>query len=89
MNCQMKNLAEGVLLLVALGGVGGGIWSRHQLKKGIGIRFLQYLGLTVLLPVVAVLSLEERISQEMTGAIAATGVGAVIASIGKDEVEKS
>lgn len=81
----MKAVVEGVMLVIAVAGLGGGIWNRIQLKKGIGVRFIQYLGMTVLLPVIVILSLENRISQEMTGAIAIATVGGVLASIGKDE----
>lgn len=84
---SMKNIVEGVLLVIAMAGVIGGVWNRLKLGKGIGLRFIQYLGLTVLLPIIVILSLEGRISQEMTGAIAAAGVGAVLAGIGKDERE--
>jgi len=81
----MKNIVEAFMLLVASAGVIGGIWNRLKLNKGIGIRFIQYLGLTVLVPIIAILSLQERISPEMTGAIAAAAVGGVLAGIGKDE----
>ena len=84
---SMKNIVEGVLLVIAMAGAIGGVWNRLKLGKGIGLRFIQYLGLTVLLPIIVILSLEGRISQEMTGAIAAAGVGAVLAGIGKDERE--
>ena len=73
------------MLLIAVIGTVGGIWNRLTEHKGIGVRFLQYLGLTVLLPIIAILSLECRISEEMTGAIAAAAVGGALASIGKDE----
>ena len=82
---SMKNLVEGVLILIIVGGAIGGVWNRIKLGKGIGLRFIQYLGLTVLVPIIVILSLEGRISQEMTGAIAAAAVGAVLAGIGKDE----
>ena len=81
----MKNEIEVAMLITIVVGVGGGIWTRVNQNKGIGVRFLQYLGLTALLPIVVVLSLEERISQEMTGAILATAVGATLAGIGKDD----
>lgn len=83
----MKNILEGVLLVIAVGGAIGGVWNRLKLGKGIGLRFIQYLVLTVLAPIIVILSLEGRISQEMTGAIAAAAVGAVLAGIGKDERE--
>ena len=83
----MKNLLEGVLLVIAVAGAIGGVWNRLKIGKGIGLRFIQYLVLTVLVPVIVILSLEGRISQEMTGAIAAAAVGAVLAGIGKDERE--
>jgi hypothetical protein len=56
-----KCITEAGLLLIAIVGGVGGVWNRIALKKGIGFRFIQYLGLTVLLPVVALLSLEGRI----------------------------
>jgi len=82
---MMKNVIEAALLLIAIGCAIGGIWNRVKLNKGIGTRFIQYLGLTVLVPVIAILSLEQRINQEMTGAIAAAAVGGVLAGIGRDE----
>ena len=82
---SMKNLVEGALLLIVLAGAIGGVWNRIKLGKGIGLRFIQYLGLTVLVPIIVILSLEGRISQEMTGAIAAAAVGAVLVGMGKDE----
>jgi hypothetical protein len=82
---MMKSIVEVAMLVVAVAAATGGIWNRIKLGKGIGIRFIQYLGLTVLVPIVAILSLEDRISQEMTGAIAAAAVGGVLAGFGKDE----
>ena len=81
----MKTAVEVTMLVIAVGGVIGGVWNRLKLNRGIGLRFIQYLGLTVLVPIIAILSLEERISQEMTGAIAAAAVGAVLAGLGKEE----
>jgi hypothetical protein len=81
----MKNIIEGTMLVIAVACAIAGAVNRIKQAKGIGIRFIQYLGLTVLVPTIAILSLEGRISQEMTGAIAATAVGAVLTGIGKDE----
>lgn len=81
----MKNIIEGTLLGVVVVGIVGGIWNRLKLNKGIGVRFIQYLGLAVLVPIIAILSLEGRISIEMTGAVAAAAVGAVLASLGKGD----
>jgi hypothetical protein len=81
----MTHAVEGAMLVIAVVGAIGGVWNRIKLGKGIGIRFIQYLGLVVLVPIIAILSLEGRISQEMTGAIAAAAVGGVLAGIGKDE----
>ncbi len=81
----MKNIVEGAMLVIAMVGAIAGVINRIKLNRGIGIRFIQYLGLTVLVPTIAILSLEGRISQEMTGAVAATAVGAVLAGVGKDE----
>lgn len=81
----MKSAIEATMLAIAIIGETGGIWNRIKTGKGIGVRFLQYLGLTVLVPTIVILSLECRISQEMTGAIAAAAVGGVLAGIGKDD----
>ncbi|HYB60645.1 MAG TPA: hypothetical protein VEH50_04115 [Methylomirabilota bacterium] len=81
----MKKAIEIVMLVIATGGMIGGIWNRLKLNKGIGIRFIQFLGLTVLVPVIVILSLEGRISVEMTGAVAAAAVGAVLAGLAKGE----
>ena len=85
---NMKSIIETAMLLIAVVGVVGGVWNRLKLGRGIGLRFVQYLGLTVLLPAFAILSLENRISQEMTGAIAAAAIGAVLAGLGKDGREE-
>lgn len=85
MNAPKDN--EYSLIAIAVTATAGGVWNRIKLSKGIGVRFIQYLGLAVLLPIIAVLSLEDRISQEMTGAIAIAAVGGVLASVGKDEKE--
>lgn len=76
------------MLVIAVVCAVGGVWNRIKLSKGIGLRFVQYLGLTVLVPIIAILALEGRISQEMTGAIAAAAVGGVLAGFGKDENPK-
>lgn len=56
---SMKNIVELVLLVIALAGAIGGVWNnRFKLGKGIGLRFIQYLGLTVLVPIIVILSLE-------------------------------
>ena len=83
----MKKVIEGILLLTAMTATVGGMWNRLQLKKGIGVRFIQFLGLGLLLPIAGILVMEGRISQEMTGAIFATAVGGVIGSFGKDELK--
>ena len=80
-----KGFVECSMVAIMLIGIVGGIWNRIKTSKGIGVRFIQYLGLTALVPVVVILSLEDRISSEMTGAIAATGVGSILSGVGKDE----
>ncbi len=82
-----KSIIEYALVAIAVAATVGGVWNRIKLNKGIGVRFVQYLGLGVLVPVIALLSLEDRISQEMTGAIAIAAVSGVLASVGKDEKE--
>jgi hypothetical protein len=83
--CWPRLVVELMLLATALIGMAGGVWNRLKLGKGIGVRFLQYLGLVVLMPVIAILAIEHRISQEMTGAVAMAAVAGVLASVGRDE----
>jgi drug/metabolite transporter (DMT)-like permease len=80
-----KSIVEIAMLVIAVVCGAGGIWNRFKLDKGIGLRFIQYLGLTVLMPIFVILALEGRISQEMTGAIAAAAVGGVLTGFGRDE----
>ena len=56
----MKTAAEGAMLVIAVLDAIGGVWNRIKLGKGIGVRFIQYLGLVVLVPIIAILSLEGR-----------------------------
>jgi len=67
----MRSVVELALLGIAVACAVGRVWNQIKFGKGIGLRFIQYIGLTVLVPFVAILSLEHRISPEMTGAIAA------------------
>jgi hypothetical protein len=78
-----KDLLEYCLILIAVIGTSGGVWNRIMIKRGIGLRFVQFLGVTVLVPIFALLSLESRISEEMTGAIAAAAVGGVLAGFAR------
>src|SRR5437667_10251733 len=63
---SMKNIVEGVQLVIAMAGAIGGGWHRPKLGKGIGLRFIQYHGVTVLVAIIVILPLEGRISQELT-----------------------
>ena len=85
MTLNQKSVVEYIMIAIALVGTVGGICNRIRTNKGIGMRFIQYLGVTLVLPVIAVLSLEDRISQEMTGAIFIAVVGGLLASVGTDE----
>ena len=82
-----KSVVEYAFIVIMLVGAVGGIINRLRINRGIGLRFIQFLGLTILVPVVALLSLEERISQEMTGAIVAAAIGGVLAGIGSKKSE--
>ena len=52
-----KSAIELTMLVIAVAGIVGGIWNRIKLSKAIGVRFIQYLGMTVFIPVVVILSL--------------------------------
>ena len=84
---RVSGVIEFGMLAVVILGILGGIWNRIKLKKGIGLRFIQYLGLVVILPVIVILSLEHRLSKDATGTIIGAAVGYVLARIGKDEAE--
>ncbi len=83
-----KSIVEIAMLVIAVICAIGGVWNRIKVKKGIGVRFIQYLGLTVPVPIISILALEGRISQEMMGAIAAAAVGGILTGLGRDENSK-
>src|SRR5207253_9193678 len=61
---SMKNIVEGVMLVIMLAGLIGGVWNRFKLGKGIGLRFIQYIGLTFVVLFFVILSLARCIINE-------------------------
>ena len=58
---------------------------RFRLKKGIGLRAIQFMGVTLLMPVVLILSLEQALHGETIAALLGAVAGYTLSGIGEDE----
>jgi len=57
------------------------IWNRVQLKRGIGVRAIQFVGVAMIVPAATILSLRGVLQGEAVAAIFGTTVGYLLASI--------
>lgn len=85
------NISAGIEVAMAVimaGGLIGVFIDRCKQEKGIGLRIIQFLALVLVIPAIVILSLEEKLSNETTGALLGTVLGFVLSGIGKDELRK-
>ena len=68
----MKPWIEGIMLLIMVGSLAGAMCNRWQLKRGIGGRTIQFVGLAWVLGIATILALEGKLD-----GIAGTLLGAV------------
>lgn len=80
-----KDWIELAMVVIMLVGLIGGFWNRHRLHKGIGVRFIQFLGVVFVVPVIVILTLEQRLGTDPTATLLGTIVGYLLSGIGKDE----
>lgn len=82
---EMKIIIEAVSCLVMLGGLIGIFIERSRSKRGIGVRVIQFLTITLLLPIILILSLEGILSDQTVATLLGAVVGYILSGIGKDE----
>jgi hypothetical protein len=57
------------------------IWNRAQLKRGIAVRTIQFVGVALIVPAATILSLHGLLQGEAVAAIFGTTIGYLLASI--------
>lgn len=82
---EMKTIIEGVACLVMIGGLIGIFIERSRSKRGIGVRVIQFLTVTMVLPIILILSLEGVLSDQTTATLIGAVIGYILSGIGKDE----
>jgi len=83
----MEELIAWVNILLAisvLAVIVGGLWNRHQKKKGIGWQFIRYTVIGIALPISALLALNDALSGE-AAAILAGALGYAFGHQGKPD----
>lgn len=83
----MISWIEVSLLFVMCGGLIGFFINRFILKKGIGVRSIQFLGLIFIMAIIPILALERIIDSQMTTTLLGTTIGFVLSGIAKDKDE--
>jgi F0F1-type ATP synthase assembly protein I len=81
----MRIAVEIVACTVMVGGMIGVLVERYRSKRGTGVRAIQFLGLTLVLPIILILSLEDVLSGQTTATLVGVVVGYILSGIGKDE----
>lgn len=85
---DMKVAIEIVACLIMIGSIIGIFIDRWRTKRGIGVRVIQFVAVTLVLPIVLILALEGVLSGETTATLLGTVVGYILSGIGKDEPPK-
>jgi len=81
----VKDGIEIAMLLIMAGGLFVVHSNRRMLRRGIGVRVIQFLAVAFLLPAIVILSLEGKLGNESTGTLLGAIVGYILSGIGKDE----
>lgn len=85
----MRLAVEIVACIIMVGGVIGVFIERFRTKRGIGVRVIQFMTVTLVLPSILILALEEVLSGQTTATLLGAVVGYILSGIGKDEPNKS
>ena len=86
---EFKEILELLAAAIMVAGLVGIFIERLKTKRGIGVRVIQFLAVTLIIPVIMILSLEGVLEPQATATLIGTIVGYVLSGIGKDEVTKS
>lgn len=81
----MRISVEIVACVVMIAGLLGVFIERYRTKRGIGVRVIQFLTVTLVLPTILILSLEGVLNGQTTATLIGAVVGYILSGIGKDE----
>ena len=65
----MTQVIEVVMLLIMVGSLVGAMINRWQLRRGIGGRTIQFVGLSWILGITVILALEGKLSEGVAGTL--------------------
>ena len=78
-----------IAAITMLLGVAGVILNRQKVKRGLGVRSIQFTAVILVIPTILILSLEEVISGEIVGTLLGALIGYLLSSISNyDKSEK-
>lgn len=63
----------------------GGIINRVVTKKGIGLRFCQFLAISMGIPTIIMLAFADKLEKEVVASLIGTIIGFFVSRTGKDE----
>jgi hypothetical protein len=81
----MKEWIELIAILIMAGGLTWVCCNRTKMKKGIGVRVIQFLAVIFIIPSIIILALEGVIVSETTAALLGAIIGYILSGIGQDE----
>ena len=85
---EVKHLIELIAGLIMFFGLVGTFYIRISLKKGIGLRAIQFMAIIFLVPVILILALEKILTSETIAALLGAVSGYTLSGIGQDETAK-
>ncbi len=85
---EFKGIIELLAAGIMVAGLIGIFIERIITKRGIGVRVIQFLAVTLIIPAILILSLEGVLEAQASATLFGTIVGYVLSGIGKDEVTK-
>ena len=80
-----RYIVEVVAVLIMLGGVGGIFYGVFKGTITLSVRTLQFLAISIVVPAILILSLEQSLGKESTSALLGAIVGYVLAGGVKNE----
>jgi hypothetical protein len=86
---NMKTVIEITACIIMIFGVFGIFIERMCSKRGIGVRVIQFLTVTFILPIILILAIEQILSDQTTATLLGAVVGYILSGIGKDELPGS
>ena len=82
---ELKAALEIVAGIIMVGGLTGIFTERIVKNRGIGVRIIQFLTVTLVLPIILILALEGILKGETVATLLGAIVGYILSGIGKDE----